>query len=763
MGRPDSAGADTARGGGYKPFSVNFVSVIGTATALTLAYLGVTATGAAVAFALAVAAWRRRDQPAAPQFALLNLDVAGWCVTEVLLRLDVPAETFVWQVNNVFVFALIFVWFAFVLAYTGRSAWLWSKPALALWSVPSVVAVVAFVPPARRLLVDPAAPMTVSPATFTDLGLALLVFVFSVDALAFGLLGLFLLRSRSPYRKQVGAVLGARLFAFATALVFYAGLLGDLELNPVPAAFAVQSVVVGWALFRYDLLDVAPLAADAIVEQMDDSVVVLDTDDRIVDYNPSMATLVGGDAELTGRPAESVLPGLVEAVDAGGTVELTPASPDRDGRRTRIYEPQSTPLYDHHDLYRGQVVVLRDVTLQRTRERTLEGLQSATEAFLDATDAGTVAEIAVETAESALSCPYSGVVLYGERANDAEYAALADELVRALRDAGFPTDDLDDLPPDRDGHLSRVYESGEELVGEPLVLERDGVTFSAPSTHLLPLGEHGVLGLGTADDAGFRPEERRTARTLARATETALDRITREAERDASREALEQRTEQLQFFNSALRHDLRNAVMVIDANLELLSEHVTESGRSHLETVSKWVEDVGGLVETVGSITDAVTDAEDHGLSAVDVSAVLEDRIAKVEAGHGSLAVERSLPEGLLVTADDLLGEVVENLLLNAVEHNDSDDPHVTVTAEKRGDTVEIRIADDGPGIPEKFRGEVFDPGVTSDDGGSIGFGLYFVKVMAEEYGGSVHFEENEPRGTVAVLVLPAASGADPE
>lgn len=51
----------------------------------------------------------------------------------------------------------------------------------------------------------------------------------------------------------------------------------------------------------------------------------------------------------------------------------------------------------------------------------------------------------------------------------------------------------------------------------------------------------------------------------------------------------------------------------------------------------------------------------------------------------------------------------------------------------------------------------MFGPGITTDESGTIGFGLYFVKVMVDEYGGTVHFEENDPRGTVAVLTLPSS------
>ena len=114
-----------------------------------LFYLVATSVGAAVATGLAALAWRRRDQPAAPQFALLNLNVAGWCGTAVLARLGVPGSGYIWHVNNVFVFSLIFVWFAFVLAYTGRADWLRRPSLLALWSLPGAVVLTVLYPPTQ--------------------------------------------------------------------------------------------------------------------------------------------------------------------------------------------------------------------------------------------------------------------------------------------------------------------------------------------------------------------------------------------------------------------------------------------------------------------------------------------------------------------------------------------------------------------------------------------------------------------------------------
>lgn len=68
-----------------------------------------------------------------------------------------------------------------------------------------------------------------------------------------------------------------------------------------------------------------------------------------------------------------------------------------------------------------------------------------------------------------------------------------------------------------------------------------------------------------------------------------------------------------------------------------------------------------------------------------------------------------------------------------------------------------IIVADNGPGISDDERDDLFswDGRTTGSDEG--GFGLYFVQTMVESYGGTVTVEGNDPRGTVFRLDLPAA------
>ena len=101
------------------------------------------------------------------------------------------------------------------------------------------------------------------------------------------------------------------------------------------------------------------------------------------------------------------------------------------------------------------------------------------------------------------------------------------------------------------------------------------------------------------------------------------------------------------------------------------------------------------------------------------------------------------------------LDEMVGNLVENAAKYGGG---RVFVTAEPRGDRVDIVVEDDGPGIPEKQREALFQRGARLDtDKPGTGLGLAIVRDVAEIYGGKVTLEESEDLGgLLARLTLPA-------
>ncbi|PSP93927.1 histidine kinase [Halobacteriales archaeon QS_4_62_28] len=229
--------------------------------------------------------------------------------------------------------------------------------------------------------------------------------------------------------------------------------------------------------------------------------------------------------------------------------------------------------------------------------------------------------------------------------------------------------------------------------------------------------------------------------------------------RDRQQQRLERRTEQMEFFNSILRHDILNGMNVIRSRGELLEAELGGERAEHAETVVTWSKTLIDLTEKVQSTLTMVTDDEVPDLERVDLEAVIDAEVKRVRQMDGIGTVTAECPKDATAMADDLFADVIGNLLTNAVEHSDNDTT-VSVTVSTDDETVQIAVADDGPGILPSERERIFGRGEQHGGSSGDGFGLYFVDSMVSSYGGSVWVEESDTGGARFVIELYRPGGA---
>ena len=211
----------------------------------------------------------------------------------------------------------------------------------------------------------------------------------------------------------------------------------------------------------------------------------------------------------------------------------------------------------------------------------------------------------------------------------------------------------------------------------------------------------------------------------------------------------------LAFVNGLIRHDLRNDLSTIQmyASLDDDGGDAPSSGRPDHEraaVVESKAEEALARIETSRSITETLVG--DPELDAVELAPIVEDLAARVEDSFG-VRVETDVSDDGLVRGNAGLRSVVDNLLENAAEHNDADDPVVRVGVESEADVVRLLISDNGPGIPDDQKRALL-----GEDGDASDGGLSLVTQLLEEYGGDVRVADNEPRGTTFVVTLPRAT-----
>ena len=117
-------------------------------------------------------------------------------------------------------------------------------------------------------------------------------------------------------------------------------------------------------------------------------------------------------------------------------------------------------------------------------------------------------------------------------------------------------------------------------------------------------------------------------------------------------------------------------------------------------------------------------------------------------------------PELILVRADSkLIVQVIINIVDNALKYTPEGTP-VTITARQLDGMAEVRIADEGNGIPDEKKQIIFEKfycgdSVIADNRRSLGLGLYLCKAIVEAHGGTIHVEDNHPHGAVFCFTLP--------
>lgn len=226
-------------------------------------------------------------------------------------------------------------------------------------------------------------------------------------------------------------------------------------------------------------------------------------------------------------------------------------------------------------------------------------------------------------------------------------------------------------------------------------------------------------------------------------------------ERKRRAEQLERQTEEMEVFNSLLQHDVLNGTTIIQARAEMLADEVGGKQRQDVETIRKWAENISGLVQRIREVLETLT-GEQPDLERVNLSERLREQIEIVSESYPQVPFDADVPDDVVVPANELLTDVFKNLLTNAVEHNETEGLRIETTVTVGAETVTVRIADNGEGVPDELKEAIFHRGRSeSGDAGDSGFGLFFVDAMVTAYGGDVSVEDNEMGGATFVVELP--------
>jgi diguanylate cyclase (GGDEF)-like protein/PAS domain S-box-containing protein len=261
--------------------------------------------------------------------------------------------------------------FAFVMIYLGHGEALKRTTFLILSIVPILTLMFMWVAPLQGLFYG-SNPPSGSSMIFSGGPWFYIFVIYSYGLMMVGvvLLARAYLNSPAFYQRQTRLILVGALLPWVTNILMLTGWKPLPGLDVTPIAFTVTGLLFAYAIFGYRLMDLVPVARDALVENMDEGIVVIDLQARVVDINSRALMLASSRESPIGRPLGEVFSywkNLIEEHSAPNAhFQMQLPEPPYSHLDVRLL-----PLSDKHGHYLGHLVIWRDVTEQAKVEENL--------------------------------------------------------------------------------------------------------------------------------------------------------------------------------------------------------------------------------------------------------------------------------------------------------------------------------------------------------------------------------------------------------
>ena len=329
--------------------------------------------GIVVTLWLAFYAWRRRSVPGVEYFAGYMMAAVLWSLGTVMGVFSSAGPTHrLWlAASQIGIILMPVAWIIFALKYTGRDRWFTPKIGGVLLIIPAAHLI-------KWILVDTARLVRPLPPLET---FQWLVAMYGFLLLIVGALLMTQSMLQAPmYRRQYLYIMIGALSPWIFAFIEVIGLNPFPEFSFLPLAFAVGSVLSARGVTQYKVFDIMPVAVDTVIESIDDGVIVLDQEHRVIHLNPAAKRMLDVTADETeGADMLTALPQAAEVLES--TPDRTEPAEIAIQRDTpRYYELRTSPLFDQHDNLAGQLLLLHDITHRKQAEQDLRRAKEAAEA-----------------------------------------------------------------------------------------------------------------------------------------------------------------------------------------------------------------------------------------------------------------------------------------------------------------------------------------------------------------------------------------------
>lgn len=334
---------------------------------------------------LALYAWRRRPAVAITPFVWTMLAMSIWSFLyslEIFFP-DLPTKLFITKIEYIGIIAIPNFLLFFVLEFTGKGHLLSARARLWLWSIPLLILMLVWTNEFHHLMWD------METVTETN-GLKLLdirygpffwvnvLFSYSVLLVADLLLIMEMIQRPGIYRIQISLLVLGIIMPWVGILIFITRVNTIQNLDLTPLFFLPTAAGLSWAIARFRLLEILPLEHIAVLKNMKDGVIIINSSKRVLHINPLVEGLLGrSEADVIGQPLSYI------SEKYGGRLESYLMDTEHQteimievGKQAKVYEVTVSPVSGQDTLNNpigpDTMIILHDIT-QRKETETAQG------------------------------------------------------------------------------------------------------------------------------------------------------------------------------------------------------------------------------------------------------------------------------------------------------------------------------------------------------------------------------------------------------
>lgn len=323
--------------------------------------------------------WERRHTSGAKPAAVLMLALFVWSTGYCLefLGADLQTKLFWAKIQYIGIVTIPAALFLFASVFSGRRLWVTTPRLAGLMVIPVITLLLAVSNDLHRQVWSDWYLDTFGSTSVLHLehGVAFWVYViYSYILLAASTIFIIqaLIHRPKVYRGQMVSITIGIAAPWLGNLFSITGLYPP-PIDLTPFAFTVTGIVIAWSMYKHNLLDIAPIGFETVIESMNDAVFILNKRNNIVDVNPAGQNMLDLSAgEIIGRDARDVFEEQSDLIDLyENAMNIREEIAVGSDSQQQYYELSISPLTDHQDRILGRAVILHNISDRKQVENAM--------------------------------------------------------------------------------------------------------------------------------------------------------------------------------------------------------------------------------------------------------------------------------------------------------------------------------------------------------------------------------------------------------